>query len=41
MAEDALARHQEAWNGFLRFLKWSIAGIVILLALMAIFLAPH
>lgn len=36
--DEELARHRETWLGFTRLMKWAIAGIVIILAGMAIFL---
>jgi hypothetical protein len=36
--DQELERHMEMWLGFTRLLKWSIAGIVITLLLMAAFL---
>lgn len=30
--------HQETWNAFVRLLGYSVAGIVVLLILMALFL---
>jgi len=41
MPDAELLRHQQAWKGFTTFLKWCIAGITLLLALMALTLAPH
>jgi stress response protein SCP2 len=41
MVDAELLRHQEAWKGFTRLIKWSIGGIVVLLVLMAAFLLPH
>ncbi len=31
-------QHRENWVGFVRLFKWSVAGCVITLGLMAIFL---
>ena len=36
--DQELQRHRETWLGFARLMRWSIAGIVIVLVLMAIFL---
>jgi hypothetical protein len=39
MAEMAidreLQRHVETWQGFARLMKWAVAGIVILLLILA------
>ena len=32
------AEHNRTYTGFLRFTKWSVIGMVVLLALMKIFL---
>lgn len=37
-ANDILAERQEGWDWFTRFTTWSVAAIVVLLVLMAIFL---
>jgi hypothetical protein len=36
--DEETERHMRGWNGFVRFLTLSLAGIVVTLALMAIFL---
>jgi hypothetical protein len=36
--DQELQRHMQMWLGFTHLLKWSIAGIVITLLLMAAFL---
>ena len=36
--DQELQRHMQMWLGFTQLLKWSIAGIVITLLLMAAFL---
>ncbi|MDH3475642.1 MAG: aa3-type cytochrome c oxidase subunit IV [Rhodospirillales bacterium] len=39
MSDDQmLHEHQQTWRGFCKLLAWSIAGIVVTLALMGIFL---
>ena len=39
MADDQLLReHQQNWKGFVRFITWSTAFVVITLLLMALFL---
>lgn len=39
MSDDQLLReHQRNWKGFVRFITWSTALVVIALILMAIFL---
>ena len=39
MSIDAeLQRHRETWNAFTQLLKWGTIGIVLILALMALFL---
>ncbi|HYF09175.1 MAG TPA: aa3-type cytochrome c oxidase subunit IV [Acetobacteraceae bacterium] len=37
-SEDILRDRQQGWDGFTRFVTWSIALTVIILALMAFFL---
>jgi hypothetical protein len=36
--DQELQRHMETWLGFTRLLKWSIAGIVITLLILAAWL---
>jgi hypothetical protein len=36
--DEELARHRETWLGFTRLMKWTIAGIIIVLLGMALFL---
>jgi aa3 type cytochrome c oxidase subunit IV len=36
--DDESVRHQQTWLGFTRLMKWTIAGIVIVLLGMALFL---
>ena len=36
--DEELARHRETWLGFTRLMKWTITGIVVVLAGMALFL---
>lgn len=36
--DQELQRHLETWQGFTRLLKWSIAGIVIVLLVLAAWL---
>lgn len=39
MSDNQLLReHQSIWKGFVRFITWSTAFVVIVLVLMAIFL---
>ncbi|WP_422366314.1 aa3-type cytochrome c oxidase subunit IV [Pelagibius sp.] len=39
MSDNQLLReHQSNWKGFVRFITWSTAFVVIVLVLMAIFL---
>lgn len=39
MSDNQLLReHQSNWKGFVRFITWSTAFVVIILVLMAIFL---
>ncbi len=39
MSDDQmLHEHQQTWHGFCKLLIWSIAGIVVTLSLMGIFL---
>ena len=39
MSDDQLLReHQQIWKGFVRFITWSTAFVVITLLLMALFL---
>jgi Ni,Fe-hydrogenase I cytochrome b subunit len=39
MSEDQLLReHQQIWKGFVRFITWSTAFVVVTLLLMALFL---
>ncbi len=37
MVDAELIRHQETWKGFTALIKWGIAGVIILLVLLAIF----
>jgi hypothetical protein len=40
MSMDAeVERHRQNWIGFARFLRWSTASVLIILALLAIFVA--
>ena len=36
--DQELQRHIEVWHGFTRLLRWSIAGIVAVLAVLALWL---
>ncbi len=36
--DQELQRHRETWLGFAKLMRWSVAGIVIVLLLMAFFL---
>lgn len=32
-----IAEHMKGWHGFTAFIKWSLSGILIVMALLAIF----
>ncbi len=36
--DQELQRHVETWHGFTRLMKWSIAGVVITLLILAAWL---
>ncbi len=36
--DQELQRHLEMWHSFTRLLKWSIAGIVVVLLILALWL---
>ncbi len=39
MAEDQMLEvHRRQWHGFVRLLTWSVAGVIVVLVGMAIFL---
>lgn len=38
VVDSEVKRHQDTWAGFVKFLTWSTAGVIVILALMAIFL---
>ena len=36
--DPEVQRHAETWHGFFRFMQFSVAAVVVILVLMALFL---